>query len=410
MTAPIVNLALEAGSDKSLTVTCIDNTGAQVSNTTGYGARMQLRDRIGGTLLGSLTIGNGITNTGTNFAIDISAGLTATMSATVANGVYDVFADPSGGPANNSVKIQSGNFTIVPAVTDTSGIPINPGTFGSSTLQWTQGGTVGTPTNLVPFRVQPVDVTKAPFEWWLSQFTNSGGPSTYDSIFEYGYNSSGNNASEPQAFYGIEQDWWQGARFIEMYTQVSLPGGSNATRAFFVQVNRSTLFSTTQLSLGAVTGGSFQLTDNTGNTKYYIATDLLAVYTRNNYPLYFNDTGATSRTAITLDATNTFKFGDPAIKLLHQGSQFAGFRSVSAAYTIDASGLDAQIKQTTANNVVLPNPANSAGRQLEVWATVGGATLKRFGSEQINGASSDVAMTANKLYIIRCDGTNWWTT
>ena len=199
-----------------------------------------------------------------------------------------------------------------PLIGDGYGNVSQPGT----TLYGIQPGTPSNPTNFVTWRYQPSDLTKAPFEAWMSHFTSN---KIVDSIYEYGYNSSGSVNTEPQAVFGIEQDWWQGAHMIEMYWQVNTAGGASGTRPLFTQIRRDNLLTTTVLSLGPISGGSFQLADN-GNNKYLISTDLLSVYPKNNYTIYCSDTGATSRVAFVLDGSNIMNFGDAAIATKIRGS------------------------------------------------------------------------------------------
>jgi hypothetical protein len=86
-----------------------------------------------------------------------------------------------------------------------------------------------------------------------------------------------------------------------------------------------------------------------------------------------------------------------------------------ANYTIDSSGSgDDEIWMTAACTITLPNPALNSGRKLEIVVNydpaVGGGTIARNGSENINNAASNITLvTGDKFSIlqVRCDGTNW---
>lgn len=58
--------------------------------------------------------------------------------------------------------------------------------------------------------------------------------------------------------------------------------------------------------------------------------------------------------------------------------------------------------------VTLPDPASNGGRTIEVISThTNGADLIRNGSENINGAGSDQAVTQFERYTVISDGTNY---
>lgn len=82
---------------------------------TGYTARMKIKNRVGGTVLETLTTENGkIALDATNKTITLTLSATDTAAYTFKKGVYDLEMVSGGGVVT---AILSGNITVVPEVT-----------------------------------------------------------------------------------------------------------------------------------------------------------------------------------------------------------------------------------------------------------------------------------------------------
>lgn len=109
------DITIDAGSRYSFTVTYQDSTGTAI-NISGWGARFMMRASQNPTstaAITQLTVGSGITNSGTTGILTIT--LTAIQSAamTILQGYYDLYVDPDVTASANSLRILQGQFRVI---------------------------------------------------------------------------------------------------------------------------------------------------------------------------------------------------------------------------------------------------------------------------------------------------------
>jgi hypothetical protein len=85
----------------------------------GYAGQMQVRQRVGGRVLASVSEGAGITTTSAEGKVEVRIPATVTAGMSIASpdtqGVYDLFVKNSA--TGDSLRLAEGFVTVIPAVT-----------------------------------------------------------------------------------------------------------------------------------------------------------------------------------------------------------------------------------------------------------------------------------------------------
>lgn len=114
MPAGTYNFTIEQGATFRKTLTWTDAANAPINNT-GYTGKLQIRTRVGGSILAELTtVNGGITMGGSNGVIDLYLADEATQLLTAKSGVYDLLVTS---PAGEATRVIQGKVTIKPEVT-----------------------------------------------------------------------------------------------------------------------------------------------------------------------------------------------------------------------------------------------------------------------------------------------------
>jgi hypothetical protein len=111
------DIAIEQGATFLMTLSFTYADGTPV-DLAGYAGRMQVRERVGGLVLASVTEGQGVTVTPAQGKVEvrIPAATTRGMAFRDAEqGVYDLFVENSA--TGDSLRLAEGFVTLIPAVT-----------------------------------------------------------------------------------------------------------------------------------------------------------------------------------------------------------------------------------------------------------------------------------------------------
>lgn len=90
----------------------------------------------------------------------------------------------------------------------------------------------------------------------------------------------------------------------------------------------------------------------------------------------------------------------------------AASTAVGSAITLGETN-EVYMLNVDAQNITIPAASGKRGRRYEVWiiGPAASATLVPTGGDLLNGANSNISCTgSNRMWLTRCDGTNWWVT
>lgn len=112
---PEYQLEIMQGADKTLTLVLTDNNDAAV-DLTGYTAKLEIRDRAGGSVISTLTStpAAGITINAASGQIVLAWTAAQTVLFNFDKAVYDLFITASGGTKTCIIR---GEVTLIPRVT-----------------------------------------------------------------------------------------------------------------------------------------------------------------------------------------------------------------------------------------------------------------------------------------------------
>lgn len=112
-TAQKHDIEVDQGATFTLTLTYKDSAGAAL-DLSGYGARMQIRDGVGGKVYGSADTAGGRITTDASGQIAVSIPHTETAKMDIKRAVYDLFIWPAAGAPVD--KLLYGDVDIIPSV------------------------------------------------------------------------------------------------------------------------------------------------------------------------------------------------------------------------------------------------------------------------------------------------------
>ena len=121
-----------------------------------------------------------------------------------------------------------------------------------------------------------------------------------------------------------------------------------------------------------------------------------------DHDLYLLASDATSRAAF---ATNWFDLTDGGDTILHiHDTRYYTKTETVSITTILADGTSAPV------TVNLPEASTVTGYIYNIKAIniSNAVTISTFGTEQIDGSSSDIVLTLMKALMLQSDGSNWW--
>jgi len=253
-----------------------------------------------------------------------------------------------------------------------------------STLLYKQAGTLSSPIQSSALTIQPTDPAKAPFQLLISDgYFNS----TMDYTFAVGYNTDLNN-TDAAIYWRLEQDYEvsPGTHWFEYYIEYFGTNRGHTFRPIYLNINKSTDQGTMIFSPpGTGQTGSIQFT-SADQTQNYLQILNTGFYFRNNYPVYFYDSGISARNAVQLTSANYFVYGDFGVV----GNVIRGGNTSGILFETGTSNTIAVLDSALTTTLTLIT--NSSGASSLSWSA--GTTPSYSQAQSTSGAGANTTISA----------------